>query len=63
VGDELHASRKKSAERGEKFAIYLPAEMVEEIRVTAIRERRSLTDAGREAWEAWLAARRARKAG
>ena len=48
------ASRLRRVERGERVAVYLPAEIAEALRVRCARERRSASDAVTEAVRMWL---------
>lgn len=47
------SSRQRRAELGERVVVYLPPELVTELRVTCARERRSLSDAVTAAVGSW----------
>lgn len=51
-------SRLRNDSRGEKVAVYLPPEVVTELKVRCAVERRSLSDAVSTAVQAWLKRRR-----
>jgi len=57
VGEEVHASRKRRAGETARVVVYLPPEHEQELRLAAVRERRSLSDAVSEAVREWLAHR------
>lgn len=48
------ASRRRRAVRGERIAVYLPPELVEELRLRCVREKRSVSDAVTEAVSSWM---------
>jgi hypothetical protein len=48
------ASRLRRETGGERLSIYLPPDVVEELRVRCARERRSISDAVTEAVAGWL---------
>jgi len=50
-------SRRRRPIRGERMAVYLPPELVEELRVRCARERRSMSDAVSEAVGLWALGR------
>ena len=47
-------SRRRRPVRGERIAVYLPPELVEDLRVRCVRERRSVSDAVTEAVASWM---------
>jgi len=47
-------SRRRRPIRGERVAVYLPPELVEDLRVRCVRERRSVSDAVTEAVAFWM---------
>lgn len=52
------SSRLRNDSRGEKVAVYLPPEVVTELKVRCAIERRSVSDAVSTAVQAWLKRRR-----
>lgn len=47
-------SRRRRAVPGERLALYLPKELAHELRVAAVTDRRSLSDAVTDAVREWL---------
>ncbi len=51
-------SKLRRASRGERVAVYLPPEIVEQLRIRCVQERRSVSDAVSDAVTAWLKPRK-----
>lgn len=47
--------RLRRAEAGERVTLYLPSDLVTEVRKLCAEQRRSLSDAGTDAFRSWLA--------
>jgi len=51
---EKRSTRTKRKEAGERLTIYIPTDLAEEVRVRCAKGRRSLSDAGTEAFSLWM---------
>lgn len=52
--DSEPSSKRRRPVRGERIAVYLPPELVENLRVRCVFERRSVSDAVTEAVASWM---------
>lgn len=58
-GGETHASRLRRSEPGERVHVLLPPDVAQELRLAAVRDRRSVSDLVTEVLRAHLKSRRA----